>query len=212
MRKGKTTEFTLEDIKSISSNQRKLLIPIIFSGVLTPLIMIGFFTGIFNPLIALVFIIGGIFSFYVGWSGEKVLTINQTSGHLDFPIKVITVHLTGFMDYVNQYLYDEPLHKRVLYLEVGFDAIHEDKFTAYLAKDAVNRKLYNFWQLREKYLSETIAPGTGFIMLDPVKTGTEIKYEKQGELQELKPVIKGSISRMAILKVLRSEDIGSIIT
>ena len=49
-------------------------------------------------------------------------------------------------------------------------------------------------------------------MLDPVKTGTEIKYEKEGEIQELKPVIKGSISRMAIMKVLRLEDIGAIIT
>ena len=208
--KGKIKEFAIEDVISVEINQRKLLIPIIFSGVLTPLILVGFFKEILPPLVGLLFIIGGIFSFYIGWSGEKVLTINQINGHRDFSMRVFTDHLIGFINYVNQYLSDEPLHERVLYLEVNkLDS--ERDLKVYLAKDAVDRKLYSYWEVREQYLSGGISQGKDFIVIDPIKTGSEVKYEKDPETQELTPVIKGSISQKAVIKILEFDKIASII-
>ena len=114
--KGKRSEFPIEYLASLNINQRKLLIPIILSGILTPLISVGFFKGLFHPFIALIFIIGGVFSFYVGWLGEKALTVNLINSHRDFSIKIVSDHLMEFINFVNYYLQKEPIKKRVLYL------------------------------------------------------------------------------------------------
>jgi len=209
--KGKVNEFAIENILSVSSNQRKLLIPIIASGVLTPLIMAGFLKGLFHPFIALIFIISGVFSFLLGWRGEKVLTINQASGHRDFPMPVFTDHLVGFMDYVNQYLHDEPIKKRVLYLEIRHKLYPESDVKAYLEKDPGERQLYSYWQVKELLRSGNLNPNAGFIVLDPIKTGTEVKYEKHRITQQLTPKIKGSIHHNAIIRVLKSTEIGSYV-
>jgi hypothetical protein len=209
--KGKVNEFAIEDLISVSSNQRKLLIPIIASGILTPLVMVGFFKGLFHPFIALIFIISGVFSFYLGWRGEKALTINQASGHRDFPMPVFTDHLVGFMDYVNQYLHDEPIQKRVLYLEVRHKLNPESDVKEYLKKNPGDRQLYSYWQVKELLHSGALKPDSGFIVLDPISTGTEVKYEKHRVTQELTPVIKGPIHHNAVIRVLQSTEIGSYI-
>jgi hypothetical protein len=210
-RKGKRFEFASENLKNVASNQRKLLIPIILSGVLTPLILAGFFKGLFHPFVALVFIIGGVFTFYIGWIGEKTLTINLLMGHRDFPVSFISEHLAGFMDFVNRYIQGEPIEKRVLYLKTGNFVEADIDLSKYLAKDVVKRELYSYWQLRDHYLTGKLQSRSSYIVLDPFKVGSEIKYVKNPDNRGLTPVIKGSINHKAVLKILQFDEIGSII-
>lgn len=209
-RKGKVIELAIEHLESIAINQRKLLIPIIFSGIIAPLILVGFFKGLFHPLVALIFIIGGVFSFYLGWIGEKVLTINLVNGHRDFPIQIATDHLIAFSDYVNQYIQDEPIQKRILYLEVKNDAVNEHDLKSYLSADNEKRKIYSYWQLRDLYLARNLKPEYSFIMLDPISIGAEVKYQKKEE-HGLTPVIKGPINQKAIRRIIHYNEIAYII-
>jgi len=211
IKKGKVSEFAIESLTSITSNQRKLLIPIIFSGILTPLILVGFFKGFFHPFIALIFIISGVFSFYIGWMGEKALTINLIMSHRDFTISQITEHLTGFMEFVNQYIQDEPIHKRVLYLESNKDNLIGNDLKICLSKNIHERKLYAYWELRDLFLSGNLKDESSYIVLDPLKVGSEVKYQKKTGDQGLTPVIKGTIDLKAILKILNYSEIDSII-
>jgi hypothetical protein len=211
VRKGRMTAFANENIRSLTINQRKLLIPIIISGILTPLILVGFFKGLFHPAIAVVFIIVGFFSFYMGWMGEKVITVNMTMGYQDFHVSIVSDNITGFLNYVNQYIQDEPIHKRVLYLAIECELTDEHNQNAYLKGKSDDRKLYSYWQLKESYLSGEINASHCFIVLDPLKTGSEVKYEKQTDIQGLSPVIKGSIDKNAVIRMIRYDELGSII-
>ena len=205
--KGKRSEFPIEYLASLNINQRKLLIPIILSGILTPLISVGFFKGLFHPFIALIFIIGGVFSFYVGWLGEKALTVNLINSHRDFSIKIVSDHLMEFINFVNYYLQKEPIEKRVLYLEV-MDNKHQIDIKEYLSKEAKNRKLYSFWYLKDLYMEGKVDMHTRYIVIDPLKSGTEVKYIPVNDNQILIPIIKGEINHDAVLRIMDFEEIG----
>ena len=204
--RGKRSEFPIENLISLNINQRKLLIPIILSGILTPLISVGFFKGLFHPFIALIFIIGGVFTFYIGWLGEKALTVNLINSHHDFSIKAVSYHLTEFINFVNQYLKKEPEEKRVLYMEL----VDEDNvlnLRKYLAKDAKNRKLFSFWNLKDIYAEGEVNVNARYIVIDPLKSGTEVKYTQEGENHTLVPGIKGEINPEAVQRIIDFEEI-----
>lgn len=204
--KGKKSEFPIESLISLKINQRKLLIPIILSGILTPLISVGFFKGLFHPFIALIFIIGGVFSFYYGWIGEKALTVKLINSHHDFSIKVVSYHLTEFINFVNQYLKKEPIEKRVLYMEL-VEEDNQSEIMKYLSKTAKNRKLFSFWNLKDFYFEGKILPNTRFVVIDPLKSGTEVKYIQENENQILIPNIKGDIKPEAVQRIIDIEEI-----
>jgi len=203
---GKRSEFPIEYLISLNINQRKLLIPIILSGILTPLISVGFFKGLFHPFIALIFIIAGVFSFYIGWLGEKALTVNLINGHRDFSIKIVSDHLREFINFVNYYLQKVPIEKRVLYLEV-IDDKNQIDIKEYLSKEAKNRKLYSFWDLKDLYIEGKVDTHVRYIVIDPLKSGTEVKYIPGNNDQILIPMIKGEINSDAVQHIVDFEGI-----
>ncbi len=207
--KNRKSEFPIENLISLSINQRKLLIPIILSGILTPLISVGFFKGLFHPLVALIFIIGGVFIFYIGWLGEKALTVNLINSHRDFSIEVVSHNLNEFINFFNQYLQKEPIEKRVLYMEFNDDKNHLD-IKKYISKDTKNRKLFSFWNLKDMYTSEKIPNNASYIVIDPLKVGTEVKYTQDNEDQLLIPSIKGNINPEAVLRIIDFDEIRNL--
>lgn len=207
--KGRRSEFPIENLVSLGVNQRKLLIPIILSGILTPLISVGFFKGLFHPFVALIFIIGGVFTFYIGWLGEKVLTVNLINSHHDFSIKVISYNLNEFMNFVNQHLQKEPIEKRVLYMEL-IDEKDDQDIKKYISKDAKNRKLFSFWNLKDKYAEGKVPSNASYIVIDPLKSGTEVKYTQDNEKQLLIPRIKGDINPEAVLRIVDFDEIRNL--
>jgi len=49
---------------------------------------------------------------------------------------------------------------------------------------------------------------TRYIVIDPLKSGTEVKYIPGNDNQILIPIIKGEINHDAVLKILDYEEIG----
>ncbi len=191
-------DFPLETVKNIGINQRKLLIPIIFSGIFTPLILVGFFQDFFHPVVALVFIITGIFTFYVGWLGQQVMTVYHVGGHSDFSIEFNAQNILAFIEFTNQYIHNEPPELRALYVLIDKKG---DQSPDVLKAVALENKpdLYSYTQLIEQIQAEPGNTDYLIMAIDPLKAGTEIKYELSKNRHTLRPVVKGSISRDAIL-------------
>jgi len=191
-------DFPLETVKGIAINQRKLLIPIIFSGIFTPLIVVGFFQGYFHPVIAVLFIITGIFTFYFGWIGQQVMTVNHMGGHTDFNMEYATQNILAFIEFANQYIQNETPELRSLYALIDKK---DDQSLEALKLNVLKSKpdLYSYSQLKELLVDQSGSVDFIIMAIDPLKAGTEIKYELSKNEHTLKPVIKGNINRDAIL-------------
>jgi hypothetical protein len=192
-REKKSNEFPIQGIRSLNINHRKLLVPIVFGGVFTPLIAVGYFEDFFHPVIAVTLMLAGILTFYLGWLGQQVLTVNEIQGHMDFPVEDPGENVKAFIEYTNQFIENEPLEFRSLYLLGERQSKKPEVIDPPVA-------LYTYRQIREKLLSD---PGTrDFVIwaIDPLKTGTEIKYERLQDDPGLRPVLKGKIKPEAVIR------------
>jgi hypothetical protein len=171
------------------------LIPIIFSGVFTPLIIVGFFKGYFHPVIALVFIVTGIFTFYLGWIGQKVLTVRKNSDYYDFPVDDPTPHLLAFLEFTNQYIQKAPVEWRLIYKL--HDTEGRSGRTGMLDPP---HDLYSFRDLRTLLL--TYSDKSKFLIsgIDPLKMDSVINYVRDMENGRLKPTLPGRINPDAIVR------------
>jgi hypothetical protein len=185
-RRNKLYEYPIQGIRSLGINHRKLLIPIVFGGVFTPLIAVGFFEGFFHPVIAVILIISGVFTFYLGWTGQQVLTVNESQGHSDFPVENPGENMAAFIEFTNQFIENEPLEFRSLYLMTG----NENRGPKIGDPPVV---LYTFRQIKDKLMSGPQEKDVVIWAIDPLNTGTEIKYERFGGDPGLRPVLKGKI-------------------
>ena len=192
-RKKKSNEFPIEGIRSLNINQRKLLVPIVFGGVFTPLIAVGYFEDFFHPVIAVTLMLAGILTFYLGWLGQQVLTVNEIQGHMDFPVVDPGENVMAFIEYTNQFIENVPFEFRSLYLLGERQGNKPEAIDPPVA-------LYTYRQVREKLLSD---PGTSDYVIwaiDPLKTGAEIKYQRLQDEPGLRPVLKGKISPGAVIR------------
>jgi len=201
IKKGKRYEFPIESLRSITFHQRKLLMLVILSGILTPLVLVGFFKELFNPFLALLGIVGGVFIFYLGWIGQTTFTINKVGEYSDFIIKNITNPLLEFAEFVNQYISNEPEAHRSIFLKIN-NSITSDKELIELFQDeSGNKELYSYWQLHDLlHKSEEDLKKYDFVALNPLKMGVEVKFVRLDGFDRLRPTVKGKISIKALLK------------
>ncbi|MBR9997947.1 MAG: hypothetical protein KFF73_03205, partial [Cyclobacteriaceae bacterium] len=171
---------------------------VVFGGVFTPLVAVGYFEGFFHPVIAVLFIVAGIFTFYQGWLGQYVLTVNEGQGHVDFPVEDPGENLMAFIDFTNQYIENEPLELRSLFLLIG----SEDK--SLTIKEIALRdppfELFTFRQLKERFLSDPGISEAVTWAIDPLRTGSQVRYQRVKDDGRLRPVLSGRIIPEAILR------------
>ncbi len=197
-KKKRTWEFILNQIKEISISQRKLLIPLIFGGVFTPLIMVGFFMDIFHPVFSLLLIISGIFIFYIGWLGKKMLTIELSSGRFDLSIDFPTYNLLAFIDYANQYIQEQPIEKKAVYTVIKENP-GEKNFIGYINENISDQAFYLYSDMK-KMIDENQVPKESIIIgIDPVIAGAEIRYQKGYNTDISKLLISESIKKTAMV-------------
>lgn len=205
--RGKSTLFPLGGIQSLSINKRKLLIPIIFSGVFTPFVITGYFAGLFHPVIAILLIISGVFIFIAGWIGQYTLTVSMPAGHQDFPLTETDQHLNAFIDYTNRYIRDEPEEKKSIYMVLPFE-LHDrdsDFIASWLNRKLGKKECFTYFALIKEGRSMPDRNMT-VIMMNPFKVGSEIRYEKSSSSANLRPVVKGKINPDSINRVFTVDD------
>ncbi len=196
--KKKQMDWLLLSIKELSFNQRKLLIPIVFSGVFTPLIIAGFFSGFFHPVMALVLIISGVFAFYIGWLGYPALTVYHNTGHHDIPLSGITDNLKAFVAFFNQYRKEATPYIRAVYALVP-GAISQSALIEQLNNDPNEFALYSYSQVID-HLAQG-RENVKIIAIDPLQAGSELKYRRTGHSSQLFPFFQGQINPGSVIGI-----------
>jgi hypothetical protein len=197
--KKRTHEYELGNIKDISFNHRKLMMPLIVGGIMASLGMVAVFRDYFNPYIVVSTILIGLSLFYWGWTGQLVFTVHTKIKEYDFSIPSISDNLNSFTNFL--------IESGILGRRQG------GKISYYLAIDK------NVWNSQPNDSSKIILPdkpyraylfknfsthtinNSAVIEFDPLLAKVEIRYLKDPQSGKLVPFVMGDIDKKAVLNV-----------
>lgn len=207
---GKVARFELEQIRGISFNQRRWLLPLVAGGITASFSLLAIFLNLYSlwPLFIL-FLIASLI-FYWGWVYHPVLTVQDKIKEHDFPLSYISNNLSAFVNFTNQYL----LHGNAMIYHV---AKAEDWALAQANKkyEAASLKRDGFIhgstqdQLNRLKQSSVFSQNQPWIVLviDPLKVHPEIRYELgndppgfKSRTHELFPHIYGPLNLDAVAR------------
>lgn len=180
--KGQLKVFALEEIRKITFNHRKLMLPLVIGGVAACLSLVAIFKLYYNPWIMLSLLTAGCLAAYRGYQGSWVLTIEEQRGHTDFFLEGISPNLRAFVRYANTFTAHKP--KGILYLPLS--AKEWEKAQA-------EGSFYVRQPLRLYFGQETSLTPPEKPALLPVNTLEEslhISWKKDPDKQEFQPFIE----------------------
>ena len=137
--RGQLKVFALEEVRQLSFNHRKLMLPLIVGGVAATLSLVAIFKLFYNPWLMLSLLVAGCLAAFVGYRGSWVLTIEEEKVHTDLFLSSISPALRSFVQYANTFTGRKP--KGVLYLPLLNNeaaAIYERDYLA----PSTERRLY----------------------------------------------------------------------
>jgi len=188
--------FLLSQIVHVKAENKKMLFPLIVGGIITPFAFLSYFTNMFLPWIHLVFMLAGMFLFYVGWSGKSSLTILlKNGGEENFYLQSISRNLWAFIDFVNNILTNKS--DQVLGTFLFFEIEKEDVDTFFgLSSKTENVSFYPVlgytfgqWEKNSKRLGEE-----NLIIVNPMLAGMEIIFSFDVSTNQMRPKLDGPIS------------------
>lgn len=199
IRKGQKNIYLLRDIKKLEIENKKLLLPLIAGGIISPLAILSYFVNIFQPLLHLVSLLLGLLLFYVGWAGKSSFTLKQRMGNdLNFYLPSISKNLLAFVNYVNALIkYPSEYDGRTfLFFELRKDPIH-------IIKNSISEDLNLFPLLGytfDQYQTQVDkSSNTHVIVIDPMTAGIEIKIIFDSETNQMRPRLDGPILAESII-------------
>lgn len=208
--RGKVSRFTLEEIKEITFNQRRWLLPLIAGGIAGSFTLLAIFLNLYNPMPLFILFLVSFFAFYYGWQQHPVLTVTDKVKEHDFPLKYISSNLKAFIHFVNHHLQHK--HEMIYHVTRAEDWEQARKDKIYKPASLEIAKFIHaatHEQLPRLIQSGIFTPEHHWILLtiDPLKVQTEIRYEPGGDVPGLKsrphelfPHIYGSLNLDAIVK------------
>ena len=190
-------EFILELVRKLSFTHRKLLLPILFSGIFTPLIVLGYFRDYIHPMFAIVLVVTGVFAFYYGWLGQLALSIHHSSGHQDFPLEQISEDMDRFVIFINQYISGKSGNYRLIY------SLIQEKSKS----GGLEVKYYTYDQLRAYSNLNLLPEEIEVLVIDPAKLDRHVNLvlSQEGNFLEMKE--PGSLNKDSIIKRLKGKDL-----
>lgn len=208
--RGKVSRFALEEVKEITFNQRRWLLPLIVGGITGSFTLLAIFLNLYNPMPLFILFMVSFFAFYYGWQQHPVLTVTDKVKEHDFPLKYISSNLKAFIHFVNHHLQHK--HEMIYHIAKAkdWDLAQEGK----VYKPA-SLKTARFIHAATKHqLTKLVRSGTFtsehqwiLLTLDPLKVQAEIRYEPgddtpgfKSQPNELFPHIYGPLNLDAIVK------------
>ena len=199
IRKGKRHTFRLDHLRSISTSTKKLLLPVLLGGIITPFAFVSFFVNLFLPWVHLVMILGGMALFYVGMMGMQELSIVSRGGEEhNFGLNRISKNLIAFNEFIN-HSFLNPTNSPFAKL-IFFD-LPTDEQDQLLGRTNANSKAswplfgytYNQALQANKNLSE-------FIVIDPSRAGAEVKFEFDLQTDQLRPCVREAVASDSVVQ------------
>jgi len=100
-RKGRDHNFPVEKVDSVSTGRRKLLLPIITGGILTPLALLAIFNNYLSTNLTLPTFFAGLFLLYYGFSGAASIIITTNGNEKYVFLHAISENLQKFITFSN---------------------------------------------------------------------------------------------------------------
>jgi hypothetical protein len=193
----------LKDISKLESAHKKMLLPLILGGIITPFAFLSYFVNLFHPWIHLFSILAGMFLFYYGWMGKSAFTIVFKKGdELIYYLPSISKNLDAFMDFANALLHDSNYSglRDLLFFKI------DKKYESLLIGEDRKMKSQELFpvvgstyaQLRNYANSDH---ETKIIAINPVDAGREIKFTFDLKTNEMRPKLEGPVRKESIVNV-----------
>lgn len=197
VRKGRKSLFPLLQIKSLRTTTKKSLFPLFIGGIFTPFALLSYFTNMFHPMVHLIATLLGLLLFYIGWSGRHALILTLTKRDEEFIfLPAMSRNLEAFIAYANGLLSGGIL-SAMIFFETGQSGLFADEKSD---KDDFPRFGFTYQQVlkRMDIHSKVIA-------IDPLKAGTEVKFEYDRTCGEMRPVVARPLDRNSSVEVSPSD-------
>ena len=185
--RGQLRVFALEEIRQLSFNHRKLMLPLVSGGVTATLSLVAIFRLLYNPWLMLSLLVAGCLTAFIGYRGSWVLTIQEEKVATDFFLQTISPALKSFVQYANTFTGRQP--KGLLYLP-----LLQEEATTYYEQDYLipssERRLYYRQEISILPPSSTITIILPVSSLSPSVHINWKFHEQSGQIQPF--LVKGS--------------------
>lgn len=182
--RGQLKVFNLTDVRRLSFNHRKLMLPLIAGGITATLSLVAVFKLNYNPWLTLSLLVAGCMATFIGYRGSWVLTIQEDRFHSDFYLKGISPALRSFIQYAGTFIGHQP--KGILYLTFS----HEERrsFRNDYVVLAAEKRLY----FREE-ISHISASALSVVPVNSLAPTVHISWKTDPQTGNILPfLLKGS--------------------
>lgn len=205
-RKARLFSFPVSQIKAVSLENKKLLLPVIVGGILSPLMLLAIYENMFSPIILLLLFFTGLFMLYYGWSGAMALIILTTDRVHHIFLSNDTEHLTRFITFSNALIksFNEITGEFYFYI-LQSNKKHQNNSD--FLEDRAEYILYT----RKEILDHTISGFADDIVLltiAPLKLSNLVKLKK---ISDKVRFVTKSVNKSCILKSQMLKDFQSMV-
>jgi hypothetical protein len=169
--------FPLETITGIEIERKKMLLPLLSGGIIAPLSFIGFMNFLIAPALSIFAIISGILLFYIGWTGNEVLSINATNQFGQFPVRQGTGGVRDFIEYSKKVIWKSANSALFFYLVFSYDDLIKYDIIGLIQKNESGSDAYDLKSVIQLYEEHYLKGDEILYSFDPVRSGISIKYE-----------------------------------
>jgi hypothetical protein len=193
-------EYDLENIKNLGFNHRKIMMPLIFGGIMASLSLVAVFKGVFNPYVVISLLMLGLGLFYYGWTGQLYFTVTTKIKDYDFSVPSPTENLKAFIAFVidSGLMGRKAEDRRMSFylildrnvwesqsIESGTIVLPEKPFKAFLRRELPRREINN----------------AAIIEFNPLKANVEVRFINDSSSGKLSPYLMGDIARASVVRV-----------
>jgi len=105
VKNGKRDDFDITDMQQASKGHKRLLLPLILGGIVSPLSIIAIYDNSFSPFILLAVLFVGLLLLYIGQTGSDVLIFQHSKGKEEYVfLRSIPDNVDKFLFFLNMFL------------------------------------------------------------------------------------------------------------
>jgi hypothetical protein len=105
IKNGKRNEFDISDMLQASAGHKRLLLPLILGGIISPLSLIAIYENTFSPFLLLAVFFAGLFLLYLGITGSEVLIVYFSKGKEEHVfLRSIPENVSRFLFFLNMFI------------------------------------------------------------------------------------------------------------
>lgn len=183
------SEFTNDNIRSISIEQKKLLVPIIAGGIGLSLSLLALLNNIYNPYLLLLITFAGVGLMYYGFNGTPAISINYGGKEFNILIRNATTNLSAFVNYTASQISSGHSMKNNFFKLINIRKWEEISSKKFFFKPGAFLTFAQMKRLLKTYDHQNDV----VIMIDPLVLSEEIRFKTTVNEKDLIPYIENDI-------------------